>query len=167
MRQHKFSPSERKERLRRTRQERYDYLLSRTDVDTASLFLKVWDTNKGVDSQKRANFLMTEKSERVFANDACNKLTDYGNKVALEYLLSIPQIERLCTFAKFDFEELKAKLSKGFVSAVQKQYFIEERERWFDHLKEIMRDFRISKETLKSFGLDLKDAKSFYYQTIL
>ena len=107
-----------------------------------------------------------KQSPKVFANDARNKLTDYGNKVALETLLSIPLVERVCKFARFDMEELQRKLSHGFADAEQKENFLFEREHWFMRLKEKMKDLRISKDTLQSFGLDFKAAKSFYYQAI-
>ena len=107
-----------------------------------------------------------KQSPKVFANDARNKLTDYGQKVALETLLSIPTLERACKFARWEFEELKEKLSKGFQDESQKENFLIEREHWFMHLKERMKDLRISKETLQTFGLDFKAAKSFYYQAI-
>lgn len=102
----------------------------------------------------------------IFANAARNKLTEYGNKVALETLLAIPLVERVCKFARFDFEELQRKLSHGFEDETQKENFLFEREHWFMHLKNKMKDLRISKETLQSFGLDFKAAKSFYYQAI-
>ena len=107
-----------------------------------------------------------EERKEIFANDARNKLTEYGNKVALETLLSIPMVERVCKFARFDFEDLKDELSRGFKDEAQKLSFLEKREHWFLRLKEKMKDFRISKETLLSFGLDFKAAKSFAYQTI-
>lgn len=105
-------------------------------------------------------------SEPIFANDARNKLTEYGNKVALDTLLSIPMVERVCKFARFDFEDLKEELSHGFNDEAQKLSFLERRDNWFMHLKEKMKDLRISKETLQSFGFDFKAAKSFAYQTI-
>ena len=108
----------------------------------------------------------TKESPKVFANDARNKLTDYGQKVALETLLAIPMVERCCKFARFDFDDLQERLSKGFANVEQKEMFLMQREHWFMRLKEKMKDFRISKETLLSFGLDFKAAKSFAYQTI-
>ena len=102
----------------------------------------------------------------IFVNDARNKLTEYGNEVALKTLLAIPLVERVCKFAKFDLEELQRRLSRGFEDETQKENFINERDYWFMHLKEKMKEFKISKETLQSFGLDFKAAKSFYYQTI-
>ena len=107
-----------------------------------------------------------EVSQPIFSNNARNKLTEYGNKVALDTLLSIPMVERVCKFARFDFEDLKAELSRGFKDESQKLSFLERRDHWFMRLKEKMKDFRISKETLLSFGLDFKSAKSFAYQTI-
>lgn len=108
------------------------------------------------------------KKERkeIFANAARNKLTEYGQKVALEHLLSIPEVERVCKFARFDFEDMQKKLSQGFLDENQKQNFLLDREYWFSRLKEKMKEFRISKETLESFGLNWKDCKTFAYQTI-
>lgn len=105
-------------------------------------------------------------SEPIFANDERNKLTEYGNKVALETILSIPIVERVCKFARFDFEDLKEELSRGFNDEAQKLSFLERRDNWFMRLKEKMKELRISKETLLSFGFDFKSAKSFAYQTI-
>lgn len=120
---------------------------------------------------KEKNYLQslsTRKESRpaIFANDAHNKFTEYGNKVALEHLLSIPLVNRVCEFAKHDFEELKRKLSKDFADAEQKENFLWERDYWFAHLKEKMKDLRIPKETLQNFGLDWKVCKSFAYQII-
>jgi len=111
---------------------------------------------------------MSTRKERpqIFANAARNKLTEYGNKVALHYLLSIPLVERVCKFAKFDLEELKGKLSRGFDDETQKENFIWERDHWFMRLKEKMKEHRISKDTLESFGLNWKECKTFAYQTI-
>lgn len=114
----------------------------------------------------RQSLSTTKESPKVFANDARNKLTEYGNKVALETLLSIPEVDRACKFAKFDLEELQRKLSRGFVDETQKEMFLLERDHWFMRLKEKMKDFRISKEVLESFGLSWKECKSFAYQTI-
>ena len=105
-------------------------------------------------------------SQPIFANDARNKLTEYGQRVALETLLSIPIVERVCKFARFDFEDLKEELSHGFKDEAQKLSFLERRDNWFMRIKENMKDLRISKETLLSFGFDFKAAKSFAYQTI-
>ena len=108
----------------------------------------------------------TKEQPQIFANDARNKLTEYGNKVALETLLAIPLVERVCKFAKFDLEELQRKLSRGFEDETQKENFIWERDYWFMRLKEKMKENRISKETLGSFGLNWKECKVFAYQTL-
>lgn len=123
-------------------------------------FLKMKEQNY-FQSLERKN-----QTEKVFTNDARNKLTDFGQKVALETLLSIPAVERAAKFARFDFEDLKDELSRGFKDEAQKLSFLERRDSWFFRLKEKMKDLRISKETLLSFGLDFKAAKSFAYQTI-
>lgn len=109
-----------------------------------------------------------EKTERkeIFANSARNKLTEYGNSLVLEQFLTIPAVKRVCMLARFDMEMLTKRLSNGFVDAEQKENFLCEREHWFMHLKERMKDLRISKETMEGFGLSWKDCKSFAYQTI-
>ena len=123
-------------------------------------FLKMKEQNY-FQSLERKN-----QTEKVFTNDARNKLTAHGQKVALDTLLAIPIVERVCKFARFDFEDLKDELSRGFKDEAQKLSFLERRDSWFFRLKEKMKDLRISKETLLSFGLDFKAAKSFAYQTI-
>ena len=123
-------------------------------------FLKMKERNY-LQSQERKN-----QTEKVFANDARNKLTAHGQKVALETLRALPIVERVCKFARFDYEEMQEELSHGFKSEAQKLSFLERRDNWFMRLKEKMKDLRISKETLLSFGFDFKAAKSFAYQTI-
>lgn len=114
----------------------------------------------------RESLAAKEERPQVFANAARNKLTAYGNKVALEHFLKIPVVERTCRMARMDMETLQRKLSGGFVSDEQKRNFLSEREQWFAHLKERMKDLRISKETLETFGLSWKAAKSFAYQAV-
>ena len=114
----------------------------------------------------RQSLSTTKERPTIFANAARNKLTEYGNKVALEHFLTIPLVERICKFAKFDLEELQRKLSRGFEDETQKENFIWERDHWFMRLKEKMKDLRISKEALESFGLNWKECKTFAYQTI-
>lgn len=107
-----------------------------------------------------------EETPKVFANAARNKLTEYGNKVALEHFLAIPLVERVCKMAKYDLEDMQRKLSRGFADAEQKENFIWERDYWFMRLKEKMKDLRISKEVLESHGLNWKVCKAFAYQTL-
>ena len=109
-----------------------------------------------------------EKKERpqIFANAARNRLTEYGNSYVLDYFLKIPPVERTCKLARFTMEELQKKLSNGFADDEQRQNFLQDRERWFTHLKSRMKELRISKETLDSFGLSWKAAKSFAYQVV-
>ena len=123
-------------------------------------FMKMKERNY-FQSMERKN-----QTAKVFTNDARNKLTEYGQKVALETLRAIPIIERVCKFARYDYEEMQEEISHGFKSEAQKVSFIEKREHWFLYLKEKMKEFRISKETLESYGLSLKVATAFAYQTL-
>ena len=116
------------------------------------------------ENKYRQSLNTMEDTPEIFAKH--NKLTEYGSKIALDYIHTIPVVERICRFAKYDFEELQRRLSKGFADEEQKEEFISERDYWFIHLKEKMKDLRISKETLQSFGLDWKACKAFAYQTI-
>ena len=105
-------------------------------------------------------------SEPIFANDARNKLTEYGQRVALDTLLAIPVLERVIKFARFDMEDLQDELSHGFKDESQKLSFIERRNNWFLRLKEKMKDLRLSKEVLAANGLNFKDCKQFAFQVI-
>lgn len=106
-----------------------------------------------------------EKNE-IFANAARNKLTEFGNNYVVDYFLQIPAIERTCRLARYEMENLQKRFSNGFSNDAQKQNFVSDRDYWFSHLKERMKDLRISKETMESYGLSWKAAKSFAYQTI-
>lgn len=103
---------------------------------------------------------------QIFANAARNKLTEYGNEVALKSILQIPVVERTCKLASFKLEDLQKRLQKGFADDEQRRNFVQDREHWFMHLKERMKDLRISKETLESFGLSWKSCKTFAYQVV-
>lgn len=61
---------------------------------------------------------------KIHANVARNKLTEYGSKVALDYIHAIPMVERICRFAKYDFDDLQRKLPHGFADKEQKEEFI-------------------------------------------
>ena len=138
-------------------QEAIDQKLPYTEFGS---FLKMKEQNyyQSLDKSKTA--------EKVFANDARNKLTEFGQRVALDTLRSLPMVERVCKFARFDYEEMQEEISNGFKSEAQKVYFLDRREHWFLRLKEKMKELRISKETLESYGLSLKTATAFAYQTL-
>ena len=138
-------------------QEAIDQKLPYTEFGS---FLKMKEQNyyQSLDKSKTA--------EKVFANDARNKLTEFGQRVALDTLLALPMVERVCKFARFDYEEMQEEISNGFKSEAQKVYFLDRREHWFLRLKAKMKELRISKETLESYGLSLKTATAFAYQTL-
>lgn len=138
-------------------QEAIDQKLPYTEFGS---FLKMKEQNyyQSLDKSKTA--------EKVFANDARNKLTEFGQRVALDTLLALPMVERVCKFARFDYEEMQEEISNGFKSEAQKVYFLDRREHWFLRLKEKMKELRISKETLESYGLSLKTATAFAYQSL-
>lgn len=111
------------------------------------------------------NFLRMK--ERNF-RQSDRKKKDSSLKVAdgLEMFLKIPVVERTCTLARYDMETLRKRAAKGFVSDEQKENFLCARECWFSHLKERMRDLRISKETMESFGLSWKSCKELAYMNV-
>ena len=113
--------------------------------------------------QYKESLQTQHKQEGIFANDAKNKLSEYGNKVALAYLLAIPQIERLCKFARFDFEDLQELSAKVLKGQADKDNFLWQLESWYKKLKSDMKEYRLSKETLLSYGLDFKAATNFYF----
>lgn len=138
-------------------QEAIDQKLPYTEFGS---FLKMKEQNyyQSLDKSKAA--------EKVFTNDARNKLTEFGQRVALDTLRALPMVERVCKFARFDYEEMQEEISNGFKSEAQKVYFLDRREHWFLRLKEKMKELRISKETLESYGLSLKTATAFAYQSL-
>lgn len=113
--------------------------------------------------QYEESLQVQDKQEEIFANAAKNKLSEYGNKVALAYLLAIPQIERLCKFARFDFEDLQELSAKVLKGQADKDNFLWQLESWYKKLKSDMKKHRLSKETLASYGLDFKAATNFYF----
>lgn len=147
------------------RDKREQYLYSRTDKESADYLISLWN-EEGQEVCEKSISAESFSEKAIFANSSKNKFTEYGNSVALKYLLSIPEVERAIKFAKFDFEDLKESLKKGFATEEQKQNFLMRRSCWFSHLKDRMRELKISKETLQSFGFDWKAAKSFAYRTI-
>lgn len=107
-----------------------------------------------------------EDERKVFTNASCNKLTEYGNSLVVERMLRLSPVERAVRLSLFNFTELKKRLAKGFADAEQKESFVVLRDDWFASLKDKMKDLRISKEVLESFGMSWNEAKSFAYQTI-
>ena len=103
------------------------------------------------------------EQEEIFANAAKNKLSEYGNKIVLNYLLAIPQVERICKFARFDFEDLQELSAKVLKGQADKDNFLWQLESWYNKLKLDMKEYRLSKETLLSYGLDFKAATNFYF----
>lgn len=119
--------------------------------------------------KEREFIRMQEKEEprpQIYTNAACNKLTAYGQRVALEYILAIPQIERICKFAKYDFEELQELFSKVQSGKADKENFVWQLEHWYKKLKADMKEYRLSKETMIKYGLDYKAATKFYFAAI-
>lgn len=144
-------------------------LIERWEQEAIDQKVSVYEIGNFMKCKERlylATFSKKEPEKKVFANDARNRLTEYGNSLVLKELLSMPQNERTCKIARVKFEDLRAKLSKGFVSEDQRQNFIKERSAWFLRLKEQMKELRISKETLELYGLDWKSVKSFAYQDL-
>lgn len=106
------------------------------------------------------------QTEKVFANDARNKFTSFGNSLAYQKIMELPRVERAVKVSRFSFEELRNRFSRGFANEEQRKCFLSEREEWFLRLKERMKDLKISKEVLESFGLSWTECKSFAYQSI-
>ena len=144
-------------------------LIERWEQEAISQKVSVYEIGNFMRCKERLyleSFRKEEPQKKVFLNDARNRLSEYGNSLLLQELSSMSADERACKVARVKFEDLRVKLSKGFATAEQKQNFICERDSWFQHLKDRMKELRISKETLESFGLDWKSCKSFAYQNL-
>ena len=118
-----------------------------------------WETLQDKEEAKKA------ETCKVFTNKERNKLTTFGQRFVLDYISGMEPVERVCKFALYEMQDLQHNLSKA-KSEEQRLFVKSLREVWFSHLKEMMREMRISKETLMTFGLDFKAAKNFYFQTI-
>lgn len=104
-----------------------------------------------------------KESKSLYTDDSKSKLSEYGNKVALAYLLKIPKTERIITFARFHFEDLQKQYAKVSKGKADKENFIWDLDYWYKKLKSDMKEYRWSKETLSSYGLDFKAATKFYF----
>lgn len=78
-------------------------------------------------------------------------------------LMAIPMPGRAVVIARIRYTELEKRQSKGFKTDAQRESFAWERDMWFSHLKETMRDYRLSKEYLAEFGLNWNDCKRMAY----
>lgn len=104
-----------------------------------------------------------KESKSLYTDDAKSKLSEYGNRVALAYLLKIPKTERIIKFARFDFEDLQKRYTKVSKGKADKDNFLWDLDRWYKKIKSDMKEYRWSKETLSSYGLDFKAATKFYF----
>ena len=112
-----------------------------------------------IDAQNKTS----ENNTPIFATPAKNKLTKYGNDLALRKLLSIPIIERKAMFARFDYEDFCNKyqsIKRGKSTNKDFFYFLD---LWYKKLKDDMKEYRISKETFLRYGFNYKEATNFYF----
>ena len=115
--------------------------------------------------ERRYRESLHKESEKpaIWANGARNKLTEYGNELALRYLLAIPLIKRICKFARYDFEDLQTLSKKIHSGKADKENFLLELDHWYKKLKADMKKYRISKDTMMYYGFDYKAATNFYF----
>lgn len=147
----------------------------------SSVLIERWEReaiDQGVSCYEIGNFMKMKENawreehrtfqtkESVYTNSACNRLTEHGNKVVYQKLMEIPTVERIVKVAMVNFENLQKNLSKGFADNVQRDNFVAQRDLWFAHLKEMMMLHKISKETLATFGLNWKEAKSLAFLAV-
>lgn len=83
-----------------------------------------------------------------------------SRKVYSYSFMDIPMPERAIVISRLRFENLR-KLPMD--TAAQREYFETERTMWFSHLKETMKNFRLSKEKLAEFGLNWNECKKIAY----
>jgi len=140
-------------------------LLANKDRETAKFFAELWGEEIGQVCEDVVENFPERNEEPIFTNKERNKLTSFGQKFVLDYISGMEPVERVCKFALYDMQDLQHNLSKA-KSEEQKLFVKSLREVWFSHLKEMMKELKISKETLMTFGLDWKVAKNFYFQTI-
>lgn len=84
----------------------------------------------------------------------------------LDSWLSQPIALRAVKMARWDLEDLKMMLAKGFKTDAQRDLFLEKRERWYNSLRNRMKNFGISKDQLAQYGLDFRECKRFYFLAV-
>lgn len=84
------------------------------------------------------------------------------SRVMKNSLLDIPMPGRVVVIAKLRYKMLLGKLGNVRTDS-QRENFVYERDLWFAWLKNSMRDYKLSKEYLSSFGLDWNECKKFAY----
>lgn len=97
--------------------------------------------------------------EAVFT--ANGQLTEHGQKVALNALLAIPFTERKCKYLLWDFEDLQKRAKKN-----PDEDFKWAESYWWDYLCNFMKEHKVSKEQMLSYGFDYKAARKFHFLVI-
>lgn len=119
-----------------------------------------WEAFKAAQKNKDFTAQITVKSasESVYTNQSMNKLTETGNKIALNYLLSLPLERRHELTAQVELVEEYNKAKKKQVNL-----FVD----LFRNLTADMKRFRWSKEHVaKLTGVSWKDLRSVYFAEI-
>lgn len=105
-----------------------------------------------------------EKYRRsLYTDDSMTHLSKLGQQVALAEYLKIPKTKRIINSSRFDFEDLQKQYAKVSKGKADKENFIWDLDHWYKKLKSDMKEYRWSKETLSSYGLDFKAATKFYF----
>lgn len=100
---------------------------------------------------------------KVFTNSACNRLTDYGQTVALKTLLAIPRNERAVKFARWEFEELKDLYPKVLEGKADTESFSWRVNYWYKKLRDDMKEQKLSRKFMETLNFDFREATKFFH----
>lgn len=82
------------------------------------------------------------------------------SKTFLERLADMEPVARVLYINRAKYLELQDIKNK------KSDIFLQKRENWWQHLRNAMQNFRISKETLAAHGLDWAECRKFYFSAV-
>ena len=82
------------------------------------------------------------------------------SKTFLERLADMEPVARVLYINRAKYLELQDIKNK------KSDIFLQKRENWWQHLRNAMQNFRISKETLAAHGLDWAECRKFYFAAV-
>ena len=79
-----------------------------------------------------------------------------------EYFLRKSPADRIAIFTRYGREELDD-MRKKIKNEDSRQRFEWAKTRWFERLRRYMREYKISKDTLREYGVDYSECVKYFY----
>ena len=117
--------------------------------------LQQWERdafNQGIAARDLPDYLRTR--ENMWRENMYKKPK---SKTFLERLADMEPVARVLYINRAKYLELQDIKNK------KSDIFLQKRENWWQHLRNAMQNFRISKETLAQYGIDWNECRRFYF----